>query len=669
MDGADLQQLPVNIRNLQSAASLQNLSPEAASTLASQLASGFDPNDPHAFQAFPSSIAELQEHQHQQQQHQQHLQPGASKSFVRPPRPGEQVDDVSVLAQDQQRHSNNDSNGGGGGVGGQYAAFVPPPRPGQTQLMARNQTPMNNVFQQRDNSQFEMLHSLEQPLQHNAIMQLQKEGDLLGSGGGEPVATGKTDGHFGGMKLIPYPPDLEEWRERLFNVDETITLTEEQFQTYFPHVDNVYSHRSTQRYKRKPFVSHYWDCRLKGRPPGTPKSDDPNKKKRRRTARQRDLCDVKIKITEHFPASIAPADVLSHMEQLPPELQTVNPFFNPSDNPRENQPFGVLTPNPALPEGHPAAHGARYFTIQRVNGNGANGKSDGVGGGHRHTLEESDRVKKNSVQRWMLKEAKEQKKALSQQKTYHKKATGLAALTVKKRSKESDLKLFASCFCPFVQRVWIALEVKGIPYQYIEVDPYKKPESLLEVNPRGLVPALRHGNWGCHESSVLLEYLEDIDFGTPLLPPGDAKLRAHCRLWADHVNRHIIPAFYRVLQEQDPQKQTTYAEELKEEISKLVNASHVHGPFFLGPNISMVDIHIAPWILRLSRVLKPYRGWPDPEMGSRWAAWVNAIESNEHVQATTSSDDLYLDSYERYAENRPNTSQLANAINSGRGLP
>lgn len=177
-------------------------------------------------------------------------------------------------------------------------------------------------------------------------------------------------------------------------------------------MDNVYSHRSTQRYKRKPFVSHYWDCRLKGRPPGTPKSDDPNKKKRRRTARQRDLCDVKIKITEHFPASMTPADVVSHMAQLPPELQTVNPFFNQGDNPRENQPFGVLTPNPTLPEGHPAAHGARYFTIQRVNGNGANGKADGVGGGHRHTLEESDRVKKNSVQRWMLKEAKEQKKAL-----------------------------------------------------------------------------------------------------------------------------------------------------------------------------------------------------------------------------------------------------------------
>jgi glutathione S-transferase len=48
---------------------------------------------------------------------------------------------------------------------------------------------------------------------------------------------------------------------------------------------------------------------------------------------------------------------------------------------------------------------------------------------------------------------------------------------------------------PFVQRVWIALEVKGLNYQYIEVDPYKKPQSLLEINPRGMVPALKHGEY------------------------------------------------------------------------------------------------------------------------------------------------------------------------------
>ena len=59
-------------------------------------------------------------------------------------------------------------------------------------------------------------------------------------------------------------------------------------------------------------------------------------------------------------------------------------------------------------------------------------------------------------------------------------------------SAERDLKLYAGWFCPFVQRVWIALEEKGIPYQYIEVNPYHKPQSLLDLNPRGIVPTLQY---------------------------------------------------------------------------------------------------------------------------------------------------------------------------------
>ncbi|PYH79256.1 hypothetical protein BO82DRAFT_376579 [Aspergillus uvarum CBS 121591] len=539
------------------------------------------------------------------------------------------------------------------------------------------------------------------------------------------------------IRTILSPPDLDLWRTRLFNVDELIVLSEEQFLTYFPHIDNVYSHRSTQHYKRKPLVSHYWDCRLKGRPPGTPKSTDPNKKKRKRTARERDLCDVKIKITEYFPQSgtgMGESDGrVREGEGVDGEVSGFN----------YNHQFGMLTPNSnvLLPEGHPGLQGQRFFTIQRVNGNGANGKNDGVGGGHRHTLEESDRVKKNSVQRFLLKEARqERKKAVpfsscamflrsfwqtspclwkgliaqaqppivhapsaylrsnagrlqtrtmsnqnQPQKSYHTKATGFAAETVADHSADNDLKLFGSCFCPFVQRVWIALQFKGIPYQYIEVDPYKKPQSLLEVNPRGLVPALRHGDWSSHESTVLLEYLEDLNAGPPLLPPRDPKLRAHCRLWADYVNRHIVPTFYRVLQAQDQEKQISHAEELRDSFNTLIGAAHTEGPFFLGDKLSFVDVQVAPWIIRLRRVLKPYRGWPEPEAGSRWGAWVDAIEKDPHVAATTSDDGLYLDSYERYAgryscpvraddlltppENRPNTSQLANAINSGRGLP
>ena len=43
---------------------------------------------------------------------------------------------------------------------------------------------------------------------------------------------GTTEGHFNNLKMVPNPPLLEEWRQRLFDVDETITLTEDEYVHY-----------------------------------------------------------------------------------------------------------------------------------------------------------------------------------------------------------------------------------------------------------------------------------------------------------------------------------------------------------------------------------------------------------------------------------------------------
>lgn len=202
----------------------------------------------------------------------------------------------------------------------------------------------------------------------------------------------------------------------------------DRFQTYFPHIDNVYSHRSTQKYKRKPFVSHYWDCRMKGRPPGTAKSEDPTKKKRKRQARERDLCDVKIKITEYFPGA---RRILGEDAPPPPPSETAMNNNNTNDNffstaqtcnmiqghPQSRQfPFiapsdGSVANDGTLRLNNPNAESRRFYTVQRVNGNGANGKNDGNAGSHKHSLEDSDRIKKNSVLRHMLKAEKDRKKS------------------------------------------------------------------------------------------------------------------------------------------------------------------------------------------------------------------------------------------------------------------
>jgi glutathione S-transferase len=271
------------------------------------------------------------------------------------------------------------------------------------------------------------------PVQHSPQQQ-QYSSPLESVAGPSDETTLANHGQFKGLKLIPNPPNLEEWRQRLFDVDDIITLTEEQFQTYFPHIDNVYSHRSTQRHKRKSFVSHYWDCRLKGRPPGTKKSTDPDKKKRKRVARERDLCDVKIKITEFFdqkeyeeqmghplptteeddpmsmgstqagPSTATPDQSMFYSQQMTPQ-QTMTPWGIQSNIVQPGMSM-FAPPPPPLPGPPPK----KFYTFQRVNGNGGNGKGDGVAGPHKHTLEESDRVKKNIVMRTLAKSEKDVKK-------------------------------------------------------------------------------------------------------------------------------------------------------------------------------------------------------------------------------------------------------------------
>jgi glutathione S-transferase len=75
------------------------------------------------------------------------------------------------------------------------------------------------------------------------------------------------------------------------------------------------------------------------------------------------------------------------------------------------------------------------------------------------------------------------------------------------------------------------------------------------------------------------------------------------------------------------------------------NAPTEQGPYFLGDQICLVDVHLAPFALRLSR-LKPFRDLPLPTPPSRWKEWVDALEHNPHVRGTTSTPALYTQSME-----------------------
>jgi glutathione S-transferase len=134
------------------------------------------------------------------------------------------------------------------------------------------------------------------------------------------------------------------------------------------------------------------------------------------------------------------------------------------------------------------------------------------------------------------------------------------------------------------------------------VNPYDKPDSLLLLNPRGLVPTLdcsEIGNSGnpkpLYESNIIIEYLEEAyPEHAPRLLPDDAYQKAYARIWNDFVTTRIIPSFHRLLQYQSTGDSDDGIEKPRSEflgfLKEFTRAMDGEGPFFLGKQFMMPDL-------------------------------------------------------------------------------
>ncbi|KAK5710549.1 hypothetical protein LTR17_018821 [Elasticomyces elasticus] len=256
-------------------------------------------------------------------------------------------------------------------------------------------------------------------------------------------------------------------------------------------------------------------------------------------------------------------------------------------------------------------------------------------------------------------------------------ATGAAKGIVDAHQAEQGLKLYAGWFCPFVQRAWTVLEEKKIPYQYIEVNPYHKPDSLLKLNPRGLVPTLQYDNKPLYESTVICEFLEDVyPDHAPTLLPKDPYDKARTKIWSDYCTSRIIPSFHRFLQFQpmgDEEGLQAARKDFLDKLREFTKEMDGEGPFFLGSEPSLIDFVVAPWVMRLW-VFDHFKGGlgipestNDP-VWSRFREWQKALEERPSIKNTTSETEHYLPIYQRYADNTAQ-SELAKATRQGKGVP
>lgn len=87
------------------------------------------------------------------------------------------------------------------------------------------------------------------------------------------------------------------------------------------------------------------------------------------------------------------------------------------------------------------------------------------------------------------------------------------------------IKVYGVHGSPFVRKVFIALDIKGEPYEIVPQMPFSGDEEYKKINPLAKVPTLTDGDLTLGDSKVICRYIESA-YPEPALYPADAADRA-----------------------------------------------------------------------------------------------------------------------------------------------
>ena len=165
------------------------------------------------------------------------------------------------------------------------------------------------------------------------------------------------------------------------------------------------------------------------------------------------------------------------------------------------------------------------------------------------------------------------------------------------------MKLLGVWDSPFVNRVQIVLNLKGISYEYVEEDLHSKGELLLASNPvHKKVPVLIHNGKPIPESQVIVQYIDEAWRGTgPSLLPADPHERATARFWAAYVDDKVGSPWFTILfarKTEEKMEAAVRAISAMETLEGAFGECSGGKPFFGGDGIGFVDV-----------VLGSYLGW------------------------------------------------------------
>ncbi len=236
------------------------------------------------------------------------------------------------------------------------------------------------------------------------------------------------------------------------------------------------------------------------------------------------------------------------------------------------------------------------------------------------------------------------------------------------------------------QRVRFVLNAKGLSFDEVRLDLFSgdqlKPE-YLRLNPNGVVPTLVHGGAVIIDSSVIMEYVEEVFADGRSFVPADPVARAAMRSLMRFIDEVPTPAVripsynlaflphYQAMSEQEFQAladskplrrefllkmgRTGFSEaDMNEALGRLeravVRMDHAiadsGGPWLLGADLTLADIAVMPVIVRMD----------DVNLAATWAErpavarWLDLIRADPAFKSTYYFGSLLTEKYRHLRE-------------------
>ena len=160
------------------------------------------------------------------------------------------------------------------------------------------------------------------------------------------------------------------------------------------------------------------------------------------------------------------------------------------------------------------------------------------------------------------------------------------------------MKIFGSPLSPFVARVILACDHKGIEHTVeMPKDGLKSPE-FLKISPFGKIPAIVDGRTALYESGVILPYLDDTRSKKKLIP-ASAAAAGKARLIATVVDLYVqapaLDIFRQIVGRAPKDKKAAQEAAAKmEQGLDFLNGYIKPGPCATGKSFTIADCYVPP---------------------------------------------------------------------------